>query len=52
MRITFEQLAREALARKGDETKTIAVDAAARYFGAELQPRSLITPDAIGAIPA
>lgn len=44
-KITFEQLARDALARKGDDTKTIVVDPAARYFGAALETRSLVTPD-------
>jgi uncharacterized protein YbjT (DUF2867 family) len=42
--ITFEQLARDALARKGDETKTIVVDREARYYGAVLETRSLVTP--------
>jgi uncharacterized protein YbjT (DUF2867 family) len=44
-KITFEQMARDALARKGDRTKTIVVDPAARYFGAVLETRSLVTPD-------
>jgi uncharacterized protein YbjT (DUF2867 family) len=44
-KITFEQLARDALARKGDDTKTIIVDPEARYFGAALSTRSLVTPD-------
>jgi uncharacterized protein YbjT (DUF2867 family) len=44
-KITFEQLARDALARRGDETKTVVVDPAARYFGAVLETRSLVTPD-------
>ena len=44
-KITFEQMARDALARKGDDTKTIVVDPAARYFGAALTTRSLVTPD-------
>ena len=44
-KITFEQLARDALARKGDDTKTIVVDPEARYFGAALEARSLVTPD-------
>jgi len=38
-------MARDALARKGDDTKTIVVDPAARYFGAALTTRSLVTPD-------
>jgi uncharacterized protein YbjT (DUF2867 family) len=44
-KITFEEMARDALARKGDETKTIVVDPEARYFGAALGTRSLVTPD-------
>ena len=44
-KITFEQLARDALARKGDESKTVVVDSAARYFGGALRMRSLVTPD-------
>ena len=45
MKITFEQMARDTLARKGDDTKTIVVDPEARYFGAALGIRSLVTPD-------
>ncbi len=44
-KITFEQMARDALARKGDTTRTIVVDAGAQYFGAALATRSLVTPD-------
>jgi uncharacterized protein YbjT (DUF2867 family) len=44
-KITFEQLARDALARKGDGTKTVVVDPKARYFGGALQKRSLVTRD-------
>ena len=44
-KITFEQMVRDALARKGDDTKTVIVDPAARYYGAALTPRSLVTPD-------
>ena len=44
-KITFEQMARDALARKGDDTTTIVVDPEARYFGAALRTRSLVTPD-------
>ena len=44
-KITFEQLARDALARKGDTTKTIVVDPEARYFGAKLTTNSLVIPD-------
>jgi uncharacterized protein YbjT (DUF2867 family) len=44
-KITFEQMVRDALARKSDDTKTIVVDPAARYFGAVLAMHSLVTPD-------
>jgi uncharacterized protein YbjT (DUF2867 family) len=44
-KITFEQLARDALAAKGDETKMVIVDPEARYFGARLQTNSLVIPD-------
>ena len=44
-KITFEQLARDSLARKGDDTKTVIVDPEARYFGGKLATRSLVTPD-------
>jgi len=44
-KITFEQIARDALARKGDDTKTIVVDPEARYYGAALETHSLVTAD-------
>ena len=44
-KITFEQLARDSLARKGDATKTVIVDPEARYFGGKLSTNSLVTPD-------
>ena len=44
-RITFEQMARDALARKGDDTKTVIVDPEAHYFGAALSTDSLVTTD-------
>jgi uncharacterized protein YbjT (DUF2867 family) len=44
-KITFEQLARDTLARKGDGTKTVIVDPEARYFGAKVATNSLVTPD-------
>lgn len=44
-KITFKQMARDALAGKGDDTKTVVVDPAARYYGAVLGTRSLVTPD-------
>ena len=43
-KITFEQMARDALARKGDATKTVIVDPGARYFGAALATHGLVTP--------
>ena len=44
-KVTFEQMARDTLAAKGDDTKTVIVDPEARYFGAKLATRSLVTPD-------
>jgi uncharacterized protein YbjT (DUF2867 family) len=44
-KITFEQLARDVLARKGDATKSVVVDPDARYFGTALATGSLVTPD-------
>jgi uncharacterized protein YbjT (DUF2867 family) len=44
-KITFEQMARDALARKGGDTKTVIVDSEARYYGAALATGSLVTPD-------
>jgi uncharacterized protein YbjT (DUF2867 family) len=44
-KITFEQMARDALARKGDDTKTVVIDPEARYYGAALGRGSLVTPD-------
>lgn len=44
-KITFEQMARNALAAKGDTRKTVVIDPDARYFGAALSERSLVTPD-------
>jgi uncharacterized protein YbjT (DUF2867 family) len=43
-KISFEQMAREVLARQGDD-KPIIVDPQARYFGTPLEQRSLVTPD-------
>jgi uncharacterized protein YbjT (DUF2867 family) len=43
-KISFEQMAREVLARQGDD-KAIIVDPQARYFGTPLEQRSLVTPD-------
>jgi uncharacterized protein YbjT (DUF2867 family) len=44
-RITFEQMARDVLARGSDGRKTVVVDPEARYFGARLSKRSLVTPE-------
>lgn len=44
-KITFEQLARDTLARNGDTTTTVVVDPNAQYFGTALGTRSLVTPD-------
>jgi uncharacterized protein YbjT (DUF2867 family) len=41
-KISFEQMAREALARQGD-AKTVVVDPQARYFGTPLSTNSLVT---------
>ena len=46
LKITFEQMARDVLARKGEESKTVVVDPGARYFGAALSRDSLVTRDA------
>ncbi|RDH77724.1 NAD-dependent epimerase/dehydratase family protein [Mycolicibacterium moriokaense] len=43
-KISFEQMARDSLAHRG-ETKSVVVDPAATYFGAALDERSLVTPD-------
>jgi len=43
--ISFEEMAQRTLARQGDDSKTVVVDPAARYFGAVLSARSLVTPD-------
>ena len=43
-KISFEQMARDSLARRG-ETKSVVVDPSAQYFGTVLDERSLVTPD-------
>ncbi len=43
-KIPFEQMARESLARQGDDSKTVVVDPAAGYFGTALRRNSLVTP--------
>ena len=40
-----EVAAERPRARKGDATKTVVVDAEARYFGTALATNSLVTPD-------
>ena len=44
-KIPFEQMARDTLARQGDDTKTVVVDPEAGYFGTPLQRNSLVTSD-------
>jgi uncharacterized protein YbjT (DUF2867 family) len=44
-KISFEQMARDVLARRGDDTAAVVVDPEARYFGTPLEQRSLVTPD-------
>ena len=41
-KISFEQMAREALARQG-EAKTVVVDSQVSYFGTPLSMNSLVT---------
>jgi uncharacterized protein YbjT (DUF2867 family) len=43
-KISFETMARDVLARRGDD-KTVVVDPEAGYFGTLLAERSLVTPD-------
>jgi uncharacterized protein YbjT (DUF2867 family) len=43
-KISFEQMAREVLARQDDD-KAVVVDPTAGYFGTSLQKRSLVTDD-------
>ncbi len=43
-KISFERMARDVLARRGDD-KTVVVDPEAGYFGTLLTERSLVTPD-------
>lgn len=43
-KISFEQMARDVLRRRGDD-KAVVVDPQARYFGTRLAERSLVTPD-------
>jgi uncharacterized protein YbjT (DUF2867 family) len=43
-KISFEQLARESLARRGED-KPVVVDPEAKYFGTAVDDRSLVTPD-------
>jgi uncharacterized protein YbjT (DUF2867 family) len=43
-KISFEQMARDSLARR-NEDKKVVVDPEAKYFGTRLHQRSLVTPD-------
>ncbi len=43
-KISFEQMARDVLGRRGDD-KAVVVDPQAAYFGTRLAERSLVTPD-------
>ncbi len=43
-KISFERMARDVLARRGDD-KTVVVDPDAQYFGTAVAERSLVTPD-------
>ena len=43
-KISFERMACDVLARRGDDKKVV-VDPQARYFGTTLELRSLVTPD-------
>lgn len=43
-KISFEQMARDSLARR-NEHKSVVVDKDAKYFGTALAERSLVTPD-------
>jgi uncharacterized protein YbjT (DUF2867 family) len=45
MKLTFEQMARDVLARKGDKAKAVVVDPETRYFGSALESQSLVTCD-------
>jgi uncharacterized protein YbjT (DUF2867 family) len=43
-KISFERMAHDVLARRGHD-KAVIVDPQARYFGTQLELRSLVTPD-------
>jgi len=43
-KISFEQMARDSLARRGED-KPVVVDPTAKYFGTAVDDRSLVTPD-------
>ena len=43
-KISFEKLARDSLARRGED-KPVIVDPKAKYFGTAVDDRSLVTPD-------
>lgn len=44
-RVTFEAMARDVLAQKGDTSTQVIVGPEARYYGALLSRTSLVTPD-------
>lgn len=44
-RLTFEAMARDVLARRGDGATTVVVSPEARYYGAALVTGSLVPPD-------
>jgi uncharacterized protein YbjT (DUF2867 family) len=44
-KVSFEQVARDVLARRGNTTTRVVVDPEARYFGASLSRDSLVTGD-------
>lgn len=45
VKMTFETMARNVLARRGDGRTQVIVDAEARYFGARLARDALVVPD-------
>lgn len=45
VKMTFESMARDVLARRGDRRTRVVVDPDARYFGARLARDALVVPD-------
>jgi uncharacterized protein YbjT (DUF2867 family) len=43
-KISFEQMARDSLARRGETATAVVVDPKAQYFGTMLEENSLVTP--------